>query len=113
MGRTFRLALLVCLFPLSASGGQDTPRTMGDLVDEGFAIKTRVGFRSLVLQRDSDFFLCSVFNAVWGDQTWNTQCFEDHWVAVHCDYFKRRVERPDRLQFCAAIRHPDPERKAK
>jgi|GEM_PF-6071443 len=75
MGRTLGLAVMVSLFPLSASGGQDTPRTMGELVDEGFAIETRVGFRSLVLQRDSDFFLCSVFNAVWGDQTWNTQCF--------------------------------------
>jgi len=38
---------------------------------------------------------------------------DEHWVAVHCDYFKRRVERPDRLQFCAAIRLPDPERRAK
>ena len=31
---------------------------------------------------------------------------QDHWVAVHCDYFKRRVERPDLLQFCGAIRTP-------
>jgi len=27
-----------------------------------------------------------------------------HWAAVHCDYFRRRVEQPDKLTFCSARR---------
>ena len=28
----------------------------------------------------------------------------DHWAVVHCDYFRRRVEQPDKLTFCGARR---------
>jgi hypothetical protein len=28
----------------------------------------------------------------------------EHIAVVHCDYFKRRVEQPDRLTYCAARR---------
>jgi len=44
------------------------------------------------------------------DRPQHAVTLDNHWVAVHCDYFKRRVENPEQLQFCAAIRHPDPER---
>ncbi|MGI9486120.1 MAG: hypothetical protein ACR2RF_09640 [Geminicoccaceae bacterium] len=27
-----------------------------------------------------------------------------HWAVVHCDYFRRRVEMPDKLSFCDARR---------
>ena len=27
---------------------------------------------------------------------------EAFWYAVHCDYFKRRIEHPDKLQRCGA-----------
>jgi hypothetical protein len=27
----------------------------------------------------------------------------DYWVAVHCDYFRRRIERPEELVRCAAF----------
>jgi len=26
----------------------------------------------------------------------------DYWYAIHCDYFKRRIEHPDKLLRCAA-----------
>ena len=28
---------------------------------------------------------------------------EEFWYAVHCDYFKQRVEHPDKLKRCAAF----------
>ena len=29
---------------------------------------------------------------------------EDHWYAIHCDFFKRRIENPHRLVRCRAHR---------
>jgi hypothetical protein len=27
----------------------------------------------------------------------------EHWEAVHCDYFRRRIEHPDQLRNCGAF----------
>jgi len=27
---------------------------------------------------------------------------DDNWYAIHCDYFKRRIEHPDKLARCGA-----------
>lgn len=32
----------------------------------------------------------------------------DIWYALHCDYFKRRIEHPDLLQRCGAHQTPQP-----
>lgn len=32
---------------------------------------------------------------------------DDHWVAVHCDYFKRRIESPEQLLRCGAFQKRD------
>ena len=38
-----------------------------------------------------------------GDSTPQHAVGKDHcWYAVHCDYFKRRVEAPDKLRRCGA-----------
>lgn len=39
-----------------------------------------------------------------GDWPQHAVVVEDHWAAVHCDYFRRRVELPDQLSFCGAQR---------
>ena len=75
MGRTLWLAMMISLFPLPAPADQSAHRTISQLVEGGFAIKERVGYRSLVLQRDQELYLCSVFIGVWGDGIWNTRCF--------------------------------------
>lgn len=38
------------------------------------------------------------------DRPLNAVIVGDHWAVVHCDYFRRRVELPDQLTFCAAQR---------
>ena len=38
------------------------------------------------------------------DQPQHAVRLEAHLAAVHCDYFKRRVEQPDKLTFCGARR---------
>ena len=31
----------------------------------------------------------------------------EHWYAVHCDYFRRRIELPDQLERCGAHQKKD------
>lgn len=39
-----------------------------------------------------------------GDRPQQAVYVDGHWAAVHCDYFRRRVELPDQLNFCDAKR---------
>lgn len=39
-----------------------------------------------------------------GDWPQHAVAVDNHWAVVHCDYFRRRVERPDQLAFCDAKR---------
>ena len=75
MGRTLWLVVVVSHFPLSAPADQNTPRAFSQLVDDGFAIRSKLGYRSLVLQRDHELSLCSVVIGAWGHEIWNTRCF--------------------------------------
>lgn len=36
------------------------------------------------------------------EQPQQALALDDYWLAVHCDYFKRRIEHPDKLLRCGA-----------
>ncbi|MGI9462726.1 MAG: hypothetical protein ACR2OM_02235 [Aestuariivirgaceae bacterium] len=54
--------------------------------------------RLLHWQRDSDVSFGGA------DRPLHAVVVDGHWAVVHCDYFRRRVELPDQLTFCAAKR---------
>jgi hypothetical protein len=50
-----------------------------------------------------------IWNKIKGDdRPQQATAIGEHWVAVHCDYFRRRVENPDQLVRCGAFEKRKP-----
>lgn len=45
-----------------------------------------------------------------GERPQHAYALGEQWVAVHCDYFRRRIENPDQLTRCAAFQKKEGEK---